>query len=88
MLKQFVEYLLDLLNTARDTRANKEAITDLRKELDELARTMARFSFELRSLREEERHEREKLVLRVENALLRIERLLPPPADTKKRKER
>ena len=86
MLKQFVEYVLDLVNTARDTRANKEAISDIRKELDELARAVERISFELRGIREEERHEREKFVLKVENALLRIERLLPPPSDSKKRK--
>jgi hypothetical protein len=39
----------------------------------------------MRSLREEERHEREKLVLKMENALLRMEKLLPP-SDSKKRK--
>jgi hypothetical protein len=30
-------------------------------------------------LKENETHEREKLVLRLENALLRFERRLPPP---------
>lgn len=88
MLKQFVDYVLDLLNTARDTRSNKDAIADLRKEMIRLASAVERISFELRSLREEERHEREKLMLRMENALLRFERLLPPSTDTKKRKER
>lgn len=85
MLKQFVDYVLDLLNTARDTRANKEAIVDLRREVDELALAVERISFELRSLKEGERHEREKFMLKMENALLRIEHLLPP-SDSRKKK--
>ena len=47
---------------------------------------MERMSFDLRSLRDEERHEREKLLLRVENALLRLERQLPPAKEPKKLK--
>ena len=86
MLKQFVEYLLDLLNTARDTRANKDAIADLREEVDQLASAVERISFELRSLREEERHEREKLLLRMENAMLKIERQLAAAKEAKKLK--
>ena len=38
---------------------------------------------EIRSLRDEERHEREKLVLRMENALLKFERQLPSPKQPK-----
>ena len=41
---------------------------------------------EIRSLRDEERHEREKLVLRMENALLKFERQLPSPKQPKKLK--
>ena len=84
MLKQFVEYVLDLLNTARDTRANKEAIADLRGEVDQLARAVERISFELRHLREEERHEREKLILHIENLLLKSERQLSSAKEPKK----
>jgi hypothetical protein len=86
MLKQFVEYVLDLLNTARDTRSNKEAIAQLRREFDELTKAVERISFQLRGLREEERLEREKLVLQIENALLRMEKRLPSSPDVKKRK--
>ncbi len=86
MLKQLVEYVLDLLNLARDTRANTAAITELRREMDELADAVEHLSFEFRSLREEERLEREKLVLQLENALLRFERQLPPAKEPKKLK--
>jgi len=67
MLKQLVEYILDLLNTARDTKVNKEAISDLREEVEELASAVEKITFEIRSIREEERHEREKLLLQLEN---------------------
>jgi CII-binding regulator of phage lambda lysogenization HflD len=86
MLKPLVSYLLDLLVIARDTQSNKEAIAALRGEVDELASAVERISFELRSLREEERHEREKLLLRMENALLRIERQLPAAKEPKQLK--
>ena len=86
MLKQLVEYLLDLLNIARDTRSNKEAIAALRSEVDELAGAVERISFEVRGLREEERHEREKLMLRLENVLLRMEKQLSPAKEAKRLK--
>lgn len=54
--------------------------------MDELAGAVERLSFEFRSLREDERHEREKLVLRLENALLKFERQLFPSREPKKLK--
>ena len=86
MLKQFAEYVLDLLNTARDTRQNKQAIADLREELAQLASAVERISFELRSIREGERREREKLALRMENALLRLEHQLSAQKEPRKLK--
>ena len=41
---------------------------------------------EVQRNKETEQHEREKLVLRLENALLRFERLLPPAKAQKRRK--
>lgn len=40
----------------------------------------------MQRIRDEERHEREKLVLRLENALLKLERQLPPAKEPKKLK--
>jgi hypothetical protein len=45
MLKQLVEYVLSVLNLARDTRTNKEEIVELRRELDELTSAVERLSF-------------------------------------------
>jgi hypothetical protein len=43
-----------------------------------LADNLEKFSFEVQRLNDREKLEREKLVLQLENALLRIERRLPP----------
>ena len=70
----------------RDVQENKESIARLRQGFDELSELVIKLQFEIQSVREEDRHEREKLLLKVENALLRFERLLPSASDGKKRK--
>ena len=77
MFKQLSELLANLLFLARDTRENKEALTQLRRETHELADNLEKLSFEVQRLNEREKLEREKLVLQLENTLLRIERRLP-----------
>lgn len=56
----------------------KEALTQLRRETHEMADSLEKLSFEVQRLNEREKLEREKLVLQLENTLLRIERRLPP----------
>ncbi len=79
MFKQLSELVTSLLFLARDTRENKEALTQLRRETHELADNLEKLSFEIQRLNEREKLEREKLVLQLENALLRIEHRLSPP---------
>jgi hypothetical protein len=81
-----MDYILGLLNLAPHTWANTAAIPDLRRETDESSDAVEHLSVELRTLRGEERHEREKLVLRLENALLKFERQLPPVKEPRKLK--
>jgi predicted nucleic acid-binding Zn-ribbon protein len=69
-----------------NVQENKEKIARLRQEFDDLSGLVVRLQFEIQSLREEERHEREKLMLRLENALLKFERQLPPAKEPKKLK--
>jgi predicted nuclease with TOPRIM domain len=73
MFKQLTELVAHLLFLVRDTRENKEAIEQLRREMHELVSTVEKLSFEVQRL-----NDREKLVLQLENALLKIERRLPP----------
>ena len=86
MLKQAIELVSQVVFLLRDVQQNKEAIADLRKELHETSEAVREVAVELRSLREEERHEREKLVLRLENTLLKFERQLPSAKESKKLK--
>jgi len=86
MWKTLLELLRGQIFLARDVQENKETIARLRQEFDELSDLVSQLQFEIRAVREDDRHEREKLVLRMENTLLRIERLLPPASDGKKRK--
>jgi predicted nuclease with TOPRIM domain len=83
MFKQLTELVANLLFLARDTRENKEALTQLRHETHDLADNLEKLSFEVQRLNDREKLEREKLVLQLENALLRIERRLPPGKSSK-----
>jgi hypothetical protein len=67
-----------LLTLAQDTDRNKTEIEKLREELDESTLVVHGLAHEIRRIGEQEKHEREKLALRLENELLRFERRLPP----------
>jgi uncharacterized protein YoxC len=86
MLKKLLELFRGQVFLAKDVQDNKESIARLPQEFDELSDLVMRLQYEVRSLREEERHEREKLVLSIENALLKFERRLPPAKGSKKLK--
>jgi len=86
MFKQLMELVQQLVFLLRGVQQNKEDIAMLRHELEETNEAVRQVAFELRSIREEERHEREKLLLRIENALLKFERQLPSAKEPKKLK--
>ena len=86
-MKQLFDYVQQLVLLGRDTQKNREDIEGLRRELQQTNALIIELSHKLEQLSEREQHEREKLLLKVENTLLRFERLLPPPPDSKKRKE-
>src|SRR5438552_1991300 len=77
MFKKLVDFVLAQVFLARDVQENKEKIARLRQEFDELEDLVGRIQYEIQSLRAEERHERQKGLLRIENALLKFERQLP-----------
>ena len=86
MWKKLLELFRAQVFLSRDVQENKEKIARLRQEFDDLSGLVVRLQFEIQSLREEERHEREKLMLRLENALLKFERQLPPAKEPRKLK--
>lgn len=83
MLKKLLEILRAQVFIARDIQENKEAIAKLRTQFDDLADAVKQLRFEIQSLSEETRHEREKALLKIENTLLKFERQLPPAKEKK-----
>ena len=71
MRKKLLDYFTGLLTLAEATRENKAEIQKLRREFDDLAVTV-------RLLANDQRHQMEQLMLRLENQLLRFEKRLPP----------
>ena len=78
MWKKLLELLRTQVFLARDLQENRENIAKLRETVDELSSLMIKLQFEIEAIRQEDRHEREKMLLKMENTLLRFERLLPP----------
>jgi hypothetical protein len=78
MLKSLLEIMKQLLGLAKDTQENKDAIKAVQTRLETVTETLQRVLFELQRLKENEAHEREKMGLRLENALLRSTPALPP----------
>jgi hypothetical protein len=77
MWKQLLTLAARFWRIAEDVERVKTEVADLRQEFREMARVMDWLLSEMRHTRETDAHEREKLALRVENALLRFERRLP-----------
>ena len=78
MWKQFIDLVRQVLTLTEDTQRNRAEIKELREQLQALTLTVQRLAMEMERTRSDERHEREKLVLSLQNALLRFERRLPP----------
>ncbi len=76
MLKQLLELAQRLLTMTRDIRGNQAGIKRLEKQVETLSAAVRELAFELRRLRENEHHERERMALRLENTLLHFERRL------------
>ena len=78
MWKKLLAYFTHLLTLADATERNRAEIKDIHQELRNLTATVQSLYHEQQSLRSDQRHEMEKLALRLENELLRFERRLPP----------
>ena len=78
-LSAILGYAKRLAASIELTDQHSADIKELRGQVAELARRMEQLHAEFVALRTEERLEREKLVLQLENALLRFEKRLPAP---------
>lgn len=81
MWKQLYEFFTKVVTLAHRTDKLEQVIKDQQQELKELATLAQRLAYELRRTNERENSEREKLLLKVENMLLKSGRQLPPAPD-------
>ncbi len=86
MFKPLFEFVRQALFLQQDVRQLKEDVAGLERGLHETNEALRQLAFEVQRISERELHEREKLMLRLENALLRMERQLPPTKEPKKPK--
>ena len=83
MWKQFYEWVEHLFLLSRDTRRNRVDIREIREVLHRLTRSVQELEIETSHIRQQVEYiraldasEREKMVLRLENEMLRLERRL------------
>ena len=74
MLKQLYELVKELLGISRDVQQHEAQIRELQDEMKAVTTAVRDLTFEVRRMRDNEAHEREKMALRLENALLRFDR--------------
>ncbi len=81
MFKRLYELAKQLLVLTNDTQHNKLEIRELQQQMQTLSTALQDLAFEVRRIREEHQHEREKMILRLENASLRLEQRLLTTGD-------
>jgi hypothetical protein len=74
MFERLYQLASRLLSLAQRTHENKTNLQKLEERVDKLSEAVRELAFEVRRVREDDVHEREKMGLRLENALLRFER--------------
>ena len=86
MWLNFLGWLKRGLAFARQVEATQTTVEQMRHELDAMSETMTMVLIEIQRLRDSQEHlrkeeelEREKMLLRLENELLKFERRLPQP---------
>lgn len=68
-----------LFNFGEMLQQNRADIKDLQREVRQLSTAVQILAKEMQHIRETERHEREKMALRLENTLLKSGKQLPAP---------
>lgn len=78
MWKQLLNFGKQIISLTRKTQEHDADIKEIRQELRALSETLQQMQFEQRHDRDMAARDRENLLLRLENYLLRSERGLPP----------
>jgi predicted nucleic acid-binding Zn-ribbon protein len=82
MWREIFNSAWELLRLKERLDSHNTRLDNLEKDLNRLSRTVERLEMKFDGQCEYERQEHEKLVLQLENALLRFDRRLPKESDT------
>jgi chromosome segregation ATPase len=82
MWQQLFNMAKRLMLLVEETGRNRADIEELQRQVREMATAIEQLRHEIHRVSEKDEHEREKLVLLLENALLKFERRLPPAKHT------
>ena len=77
MWEKIWDLLSKVATLAKDTDRNSQEIKQIRADIRDIYSKLEHLAYEIQKTREEDRHEREKLALRLENEMLKFERRLP-----------
>ena len=77
ILGSLFETFQRVLFLTRDTQENTTGIRELREEVQSLSDEVKRLAFDIERIKEANRHERETMILQLNNTLLQFERRLP-----------
>jgi hypothetical protein len=86
MWKEILNLGASLLTFGKELEQNKADIKEIRRDLLNLTLLVQRLSDEIKLTNQHESKEREKLVLQLENELLKFERRLPSSNNKNKKK--
>jgi hypothetical protein len=78
MLKQVLDALRLALTIAEETQRNRADIKELRQQYQDLSQFVYKLAAKVERNESDEKHEREKPMLQLQNILLQFERRLPP----------
>jgi len=77
MWEKIWDVISKVATLTKDTDRNSQEIKEIRADIRDVYSKLERLAYEIQKIREEDRHESEKLALRLENELLKFERRLP-----------
>lgn len=83
MWEKVWDLITKVITLGKQTDKNTEEIKELQREVREIHSWLERLAYEIKRTQDEERHEREKLALRLENEILKFERRLPSGKENK-----
>ena len=78
MFREIASALKELLLLRENTKKNTDDIIELQKDVKILTAAIQQLVYEVRGNKNDEAHERENIVLRLQNEMLKFERRLPP----------